>query len=244
MNKLSEKILEKIKEENIKQKSKNFFIIKNLFNWGFTIFAILLSAFFISAIYFILVNKLIIPMMLFSSFVSFGLLFLLLASYLSYKRFKQIKNSYKYNLKYVFISFIVIVFVTGFVFARFRIYNSFDQIVSKSIPQLSANNRIHQLWSDPNNGRLAGEIIGISDDYILLEAFDGKVYFVDPAYLDDEDKDVFLDFLRVRMVGHQDNGIFYPLEVSKWSLFNTRRNMHKEYLMEFIDENINFRHGM
>ena len=94
-------------------------------------------------------------------------------------------------------------------------------------------------WSQPaKTGLLAGELIEITDQgYMMFEALDGSIHILDIAKI--EKNTIFVDFLRVRMVGYESNGIYYPCVVAPWEVKKGRPEKRSDY-GKLRDGNIQF----
>ena len=241
MKDLSKKILETIKKENIKPRSKLYFWVKNILHLMATVIATLFSAFFISTAFFLISNQITIRPKGFVIFFAVGLIFIVITFFLAYKQFILIKKIYKYNTHYVLVAFLSLVCALGFVFAQFRTYAYIDTMISEKIPYLSVHDYMHKQWSQPELGMLAGEVVGVSDNgYILLQGFDNTIYTIDPVFLEDEERLLFINHLRVKLIGYEEEDFFYPHSIYPWLVKNTIIKRHKYLDRPIINGNIDF----
>ena len=187
-------------------------------------------------------NQIVIRPKGFVIFLAVGLIFIIVTFFLAYKQFILIKNIYKYNTHYIFIAFLVLVSALGIIFAQFRTYAYLDSMLSEKAPYFSIHNYIHKEWSHPELGMLAGEVIGIQNNgYVSLQGFDSRIYTLDPIFLNHEDRLLFVNHLRVKLIGYEDENIFYPHSVYPWMLKNTITKEHKYLDKHIVDGNINFK---
>ena len=242
MNNLNKKILNTLKVQNLKPKSKLYFIIKNILAWFLTITSLLLSGFLTSALIFIFSNRVLIPLHVIGKFILIDFVLLFIGVYLSYRHFKIIKNSYRTSRSWLVLFGLLILFVLTFFFVQFHLYGVFDDFARKRFPQFSIQDRVHKEWSDPQRkGMLAGEIVNINDDgNIEIVDFRSGTHLVNPSLLDEVSKDLFLENLRVRMFGFEDGDIFYAEYIEPWEFRQKPSLFNPLYKKFFEKDNIKF----
>ncbi len=147
MNKnfLEKEILKKIKDSNIKQKSRLYFILKNLFFWfGSFLFITIGGIAFASILYqisdkyyiieFIFTNNFSFFNNLFHLIPYFWLIILIIFLFLTLFSFKKTEFSYKYNLNIIFL----LIFIASGLLGVFMFYLGLSQktekITQKYIP--------------------------------------------------------------------------------------------------------------
>jgi len=242
MKTLKEKILEKIVKEKIVHKPKWYFSIKNIIAWFLTIFSLLVSSIFTSGIVFIFRNQILIPPHTLLLFVFVDLVLFVVLIYLAYHHFHRIKNSYRAHLRHILTISFISLFVLSFIFVQFRLYGKIDNLVYEKVPLLSVQKSINKSWSQPElTGKLAGEIIEIDEFGIIsVEDFEKNIHKIDPVLLREKDRDILLEYLRVRMRGFVDESIFYPEDIEPWEFKHGQKIFHKEYKKPFKKGNIYF----
>lgn len=242
MKTLKDKILDKIEKGDIEQKSKLYFKIKNIIAWTATVVSLFLSSFFTAGIVFVLINHILIPPPIIILFIFIDLILFAVLMYLAYRHFQMIKNSYRIHLRAVFIVAFLGVSLLSFVFVQSRFYGNIDSAVKRFNPQLSLQGNIHENWSEPSiTGKLAGEVVNIEESGIIsIKDFSGEIHSVDPVLLNDREKDIFLEYLRVRMHGIVESDIYYPDRVDPWEFRQGPKKYHEEYKKPFKRENIYF----
>ncbi len=231
-----DKILEKIETQNIEPTPRWYFQFKNLAFWSVFLISIFIGSVAFSIILysvqqtdFVLISHLKHSKM--ESFLVllpyFWLILLLVFSLLAFFSFKNFKKAYKYSLVSilslsVFLSIILgcLTFISGgaqFLERKFadkiEIYNSIEE---KKI----------QHWMQPDSGFLAGTILEVKMDTLVLEDFNQikwQIYF----------KDVFIPPVieitegeQIKILGKKtDDNIFEASEIRPWRAFG-KSNQH------------------
>lgn len=242
MTTITDSILEKIEKKKIQPKTKRYFAFRNAIVWLMTGVALLITGFLCSAVFVMVSNGRLVSAATFLAFVLVAVLLLVLSLYLGYRQFIQIKKSHRAKLRYVLLGSLIVLFVLGSLFAHGRAYSRIDRIIGEHVPVLSIQNRIDGQWSEPEGrGKLAVEVLYIDDEgYVYGEDFRKKLHVIDPLLLSDGQRQVFVDHLRVRMIGFPENGIFYPDMVTPWQFQFEERTEHPEYGLPLRKGNINF----
>lgn len=231
-----DKILEKIETQNIEPTPRWYFQFKNLAFWSVFLVSIFIGSVAFSIILysvqqtdFVLISHLKHSKM--ESFLVllpyFWLILLLVFSLLAFFSFKNFKKAYKYSLVSilslsVFLSIILgcLTFISGgaqFLERKFadkiEIYNSIEE---KKI----------QHWMQPDSGFLAGTILEVKIDTLVLEDFNQikwQIYF----------KDVFIPPVieitegeQIKIMGEKTKeGYFVAREIRPWKAFG-KSNKH------------------
>ena len=226
-NSLHNKILENIQKENLQPKPRWQFVLREIVLWVGTILSLLLASLALGSFIFQSANAVILPPHIQIWFgairISAILIFVVLAMYQivrigqGYKRTKQM---------YVIIGFVIIGIIGSLFFAS-RITGRIEGTIGST----GLIEQAQHYWSEPNEtGLLAGELIEISDDgFIIFESLDAKIHIVDAQYIESAEQNLFIEFLRVKMIGFEEGGIFYPCTIAPWEVRRSGFESHKEY---------------
>ncbi len=226
MSKLSQHILEKIKNEDLKPTSKWVFRAKNGLFWGIFAGAAITGSRAIAVLIrivsdseFLLATSaqggFIPPLrhLLHPFWLLFFLLFLLFASY----GLHQTKNGYRFQTwKLIILNLFIslVIGVGGFLVGDGERFEKYIHDRAPFFKMHEENQRL--LWSAPDQGRLGGEIIEIQDEKLLiLNAFDESIWTVD--YQNSEQRKKFtpeVGYL-VRIVGKSSGENTFIAEIMK-----------------------------
>ena len=188
--KLSQSVLKKIKKEKIKPRPKWHFLIKNSLFWAIFGMAALLGAKAIGIIIFILTeaNFLLIWQsrgphfsILLRIFPFFWIIFLLLFLFLASEGLHHTEKGYKIPLPKLIGINILISLILGVASYGLGYAEKFEHFFGQRAPFYAGFRQEHtQIWSNPGEGRLAGTIIEIQNNQILLlDDFNQKRWTVD-----------------------------------------------------------------
>jgi hypothetical protein len=213
MNKsLNKKILEQIQDQKIQPTSKWNFKLREMLLWIGIGISLLLASFSVGSFIFQSVNSLLLPPHLHVWFAGIRIFLIILFITLAVFQILRTRKGYKrkYSL-YLFIGFLLIG-ISGSVFFATRTTG----IIERSLGSAGLIERGNNYWSEPETtGLLAGELIEITNEgYLLCEALDESLHVLDIISIDN--KDIFIDFLRVQMVGYEQDGVYYPCSVQPW----------------------------
>lgn len=198
-------IIQKIKNENLKPISRKIFLFKKVSIWFLfaitTVFGAYAFAFFFLKIIsidfdnwnyfnnsyngFLMENIPIIWIILF-------VFSLILMFYL----FKQTNRGYKYSIIFVGASSVLISFILGGVLAKTLAYKGL-------LVDRFENERIMN-WTNPESGRLSGEVLFIDNGYILIRDIKDDVWNINIDYILDNSKQVLQDHQVISIIGKYD----------------------------------------
>lgn len=174
MSEKANEILKNIKEKNIKPISRWKFIFKDYLIWGFFGLATIVGAVAMSVIIFIIKdNDWDIYKYLEKSFFSymlillpyFWIVILFILAYLAYVNYRQTRKGYLINPYGLIIGSVLLSVVLGWALFNLKVGSYLDKICAKSIPYYSGTEmQKKSLWSSPEKGLLAGEIIDFKTD--------------------------------------------------------------------------------
>ncbi len=189
MGKISKKVLEKIKKEDIKPIGKLSFVLKDSFVlflfilniiFGSIGLAISLYLFRVSDIFDLILSVNDFIQILIISIPIIWILITLLFLFVSYLNFKYSKGGYRFSFVKIFFINLLIIFVLGVSIDTIGLSERLNRVFSTSIPmyQQSVDPR-YQVWNRPEEGYLAGEILKINVGDILIEDLSGNSWNVD-----------------------------------------------------------------
>lgn len=211
--KIEDKVLNYIKEENIKSSPKWHFIIKNDMIWVLWLISILVGAISVSVLIFSFANaEWKYYMTTHGNFINFFIDFfpliwiisLLIFIFIAYKNFKNTKRGYKYSIVTVVVLSIFVSTISGVGLYILGFGGFFDEEIGNSIPFYKTI-VIHkeETWMKPGSGLFIGEVIRISPDFnsFTIKSPDGKIWFIDGTDLSNLDKEILTEFRVVRIIG-------------------------------------------
>lgn len=217
MNKLAEKIINKIKKENVKPISHWKFIMKDSIFWGVFVLSSIIGGMAVSIILNTLLNndwdlylqlsgglsKFIVVTLPYFWLILLGI-FIIIA----YLNIQNTKKAYKHSFKMVIGGVILVSFLLGLTFYNLGLASSLDKGLIQKLPP-----QFHQMmdsrlgvWQRPEEGFLVGEIQNLTEDTLELKDFDGEMWQVS---LNPELRDFMSRFLldsdgKVRIMGKLD----------------------------------------
>lgn len=214
-NQISEKVLDKIKSENIKPRSRFYFAVRNFGIWTLVTFTILLGSLSVSSLIFRIVNiNIICPSNLnikcldsFEDFLSvlpsLWVICLGFLGYLAYKEIRFTDKGYRYKLSTLILSLILASCILGTVFYEFGSGYLLDDFASRHVPFHRGMEMIQrEKLMNPEMGILIGRVISVSDDGLILNDPARILWSVSfDDYLEDEDKEFIEEGLRVGIKG-------------------------------------------
>lgn len=186
---IAENILEKIKKGSIKQKPKWHFLAKDILFWATFIISVFIGARVVGVIIYAFTQfdfamlarshgGLLLPMVRAFPFlwiIGFSV-FLLLAIL----GLHQTEKGYKLSLPKLIGLNVLLSIVCGVAFFGFGDAPKFDNRMAQRLPfyhGIEQQNR--QIWNNQQEGRLAGEIVEIQDDFIVIKDFKNRDWEID-----------------------------------------------------------------
>jgi len=233
MKNISEEVLKRIKEENIKPKSYWHFATKNYFIWLLFAISIILGSFAFSMILFMFrqldwdIYRYLGDSLLKSIFIGlpyFWLIFFALFLGVAYYNFIHTKKGYRFR----FLSIILISIIASAIFGTGLYFNGFSEnlenIFSQRIPYYkhlvySCENQ----WMQPGKGLLAGTIvkIDITKNNITLKDCFQKTWEIDTSDTIWKGKTKPSNGLRIKLIGKMKNeNHFEAMEIRPWKGLN------------------------
>ena len=166
---LKQQILEEIEKQGIEPKDKWMFSLKNYTIWFLSGFCLLISSVTFSIIIFMFANNdwalhqefgRSLPRFILTTIPYLWIFFLSLAMFFTFYNFKHTKTGYKRQLKLIISSSVFISIVFGALFYNFGVGQAIDDTFSdRSLVYRKLLNHKKQIWTNPENGRLAGVVL-------------------------------------------------------------------------------------
>ncbi|MFH1508839.1 MAG: hypothetical protein ABIE68_01625 [bacterium] len=227
MNDISKTILEQIKNKKIELKPKWQFMMLRILLWIASIISVLIGSLAFSVILYMLINndwdiyERLGRTPLQHAFLSLPYLYLIiLVAFiaLAYINAKHTKKGYKYNSYLVVIASLLFSIGLGGILYTFGLGARIDFAMSDRLPQLHQffYNR-DDAWTNPTLGLLAGEIIDLNSDEIVIIDKNGIEWEV----LIDKYDILFSvsDFEvgdQVRIIGEMEDDKFMAISIRSW----------------------------
>ena len=190
MGNLADKIVSKIKSEEIKPKSKWIFLLKDYFIWSIFGFSIIIGGLALVVILFIFTTSdwdmyryleggfgmhflTILPRLWIGTLI----LFLLVAYY----NYRHTKSGYRYKAYLVVLASIIMSVAIGTGLFFMGLGSKIEQSFANNLPYYCGymQHRM-EMWNQPEKGLLAGEIVKIKKDDILeVKDFNNNIWQID-----------------------------------------------------------------
>jgi hypothetical protein len=217
MNKnFSQKILEKIKEDNLTPKSSGYFITQRIILWLPGVLSVLVGALAVSSLIFGIAQSSwryaswTHGSVLAAVLMTLPYMWVILAGifgYLSIKAFRKTYDGYRYRVASLFLASILASIILGVIGYLGGIGKYLDnQLGQRNFP--SAMIQQQMIWSDPLEGRIAGRVQKISEKTIRIKTFDEYLWNVNLSEISYRDKVILNTILdrhaQIRALGYID----------------------------------------
>lgn len=183
---ISQEVLDKIKD--IKPKPRWEFLLKNYSIWLLGLVSLLLGSLAFAVILYMMINndwdvhQYIAGSM--SQFILltlpyFWLIFLGLFILAAHLNFKYTKRGYKFSFFKVALGSIVISMLFGAFLHNIGVGQAIDNIMAKRMPfYKELINKRQQIWLQPEQGLLAGIVIGVGNEQTVVEDINGQLWYI------------------------------------------------------------------
>jgi len=229
MKNISGEVFKKIKDNNIKPKSRWYFVTKNYFIWSIFVISIILGSFAFSMVIFIIkqldwdIYHYIGDSFLKTVFISLPylwLIFLILFIGVAYYNFIHTKRGYRFK----FISILLISLIISITLGTGLYFNGFSErlenIFSGKIPYY---NRLvyscQEQWMQPERGLLAGTIIemGLPENSFILRDLENNRWKIETSKVIWKGKLTPTTNLKIKLIGKLiDDNNFVAMEIRPW----------------------------
>lgn len=186
---LSKKVLDKIKQEDLKPISKYNFLLKNYILWGFGVFTLILGSLAVSVIIFMLTSQewgiykqigngffnflfLVIPYFWFIVFALFV--------FITYLNYKHTKFGYRHSFKMVILVYFLLTLVLGGILYFVKVGDKMENLFVQKVPfyEMMTEHR-QRVWQHPEIGLLGGRIEKFLPNGFMLIDIDNSSWLVD-----------------------------------------------------------------
>jgi hypothetical protein len=244
--KISGKILEKIKREKITPDPKWKFLAKDYLVWVAFAASIFVGGIAVGSMAFVLTNSDwdIYPRIgknfsqyLVMSLPLFWIVALVGVSFLSFYNYRHTKKGYRTNPYIIVASSIALSLALGALFYQIGLSEKVERNLSRSIPyyQRGEEYRI-KIWNQPEQGLVAGRIVQIRNkNDFQIECFDGNIWMIKGENILWRPRAVSEEGAQVKVMGEAEDVrkyIFHAREVRPW-IGEMRKN---PVINERIDE--------
>lgn len=210
-NNVSQKAFKAIKIKKIKPRPRWEFLLKDYVVWVIFGLAVLIGSLSVSIIIFMIRSSGWDSIARFNSFKPmlanipyFWILILAIFLFLAYYNFKHTKGGYKYNPYLIIIISVLISAVLGSVVYGMGGGKKMEEIFYHKLPiYQKIMNQGARIWISPQEGRLAGVVMGKYDINFALKDFSGKVWIVVLRDEGVENQDSIKMGNRVKILGEQ-----------------------------------------
>jgi hypothetical protein len=224
---ISEKAFAQIQEEGIKPSSEMKFHFQRSLFWVSAFLALIVGALAVAVTLYVIADNdwdmlgqrglgwkgsVIYALPYFWLVVLGG--FLLIAHY----TFRHTKFGYRYRLWQVVVANIVLAIFVGAIFYACGFGANLDYVLAKTVPGYKeVNNPRIKVWSQPQAGFLAGEIIEPGLEFIVLEDLQNRQWRVNIVQAKLKPRVNFIDGERIKIIGKIENERnFLAQEVRPW----------------------------
>jgi hypothetical protein len=228
MSNTTDKIIKKLKQENIQPRPRKYFVLRNIVLWGFFGVTVFVGSIAFSALLFRLSNAswgiyknlgrhpinhffLTIPYL----WIGLVVIFSILAVY----NFRHTPRGYRYRPILVIVISVLAGMVIGTILFFAGYGNYFDYKLVNSRPFRGFVEEPYQkTWSQPEKGLLGGKILEIhSDDNFVLGDFEGKSWLIEFRGEKRGQKKFILPGENLRLQGEViSENIFTAFEIRPW----------------------------
>ena len=244
---IASSIMEKIEDGAIKPRPRWEFLLKNYSIWFMGILAVVVGSVATSSIIFAIRNadwflyrrlsdSFLIHVFKVMPFlwIGFLVLFVLIAIY----QIKHTKRGYKYSLAIIVLGNIVVSMILGSVLYVFGFGHLIDVYAGRFVPSYQAiEERREEMWTQPENGLLAGIVLGTSTKDVLLQDFAGGTWNIATDRLEPVDMMILSLAQEVAVVGNViSTSTFEACAVRPWNIFGEHASMRKARRKEMIEQ--------
>lgn len=228
MHDISEKIIDKIKKENLKPAPKWHFLLKNYVIWILFVLSILIGSLTFSVILFFITSSGIDAYLFLNknplggfilALPRFWLAFLLVFLAVAYYNYKHTKGGYKYNSYLIIILSVIISFILGYFLFFFGLGKKTDDILNNNIPIYRQNTMMHKqrMWNRPEQGFLIGDVVEFKNkDFFTIKDFNKMIWQIkseNASWIGLPPKPG--EGMEVRIIGEEEGGFNFRAKIIK-----------------------------
>ena len=227
MTELSDQTIKKIEEKNIKPKPRWCYACNNYFSWSAVVLLIVSGALILATIVFMVLTDDwdlyrytgASPVRFFLMSVPyFWLILLALVLFLASLAFSFTKNGYHYQRILVVAGVFVVCLALGLIL--------FSGGFGPKPHELLSNVPFYQnlvyfrenIWNDPDDGLLAGQILTVSDsNSFIIRDISGKIWQIEANNLSPASLLLIRPGVKVKMIGKEQGSAFDAQEIRPWT---------------------------
>ena len=241
---LAHKVLDRIEEERVVPRPKWQFTMKNRLFWVFGVLSIILGSLLAAVLVFSFVNagweyRMITHQNLFGFVVqvlpTIWIAALIGALLLAYKNFRHTSRGYRVSLLSIIgLSLLVVIFGGSLLYLS-GVGRLVEEEVGGRIPSYrTVMMRQKMMWSHPDQGLLAGEVLEFdqANSLLRLRGFDGNLYLLSTRDLARDSREVLVGREPVRVIGvfakpgdGPDKPYYRPCYVFPWDVREKTNNL-------------------
>jgi hypothetical protein len=215
MKKTSLKVIEKIKNEDIKPKPAWYFYLVKILLYLITIVTIILGAFSLSLVSYLLINQdwnIVWPN--FIHLIPYAWIFSLIIFYIiAYFNFKLFPRSYKYSkiqlLTFVLLSSILVAIFLNFANLPAKLH---ERACKKSHLYQRVFDSQTKPWHRPNEGFLSGKIINKTKTFLEIKDINNNIWTVNYNHINDLPTGTYWRFIGEKISDNE----FNAHEIKHW----------------------------
>lgn len=131
--------------------------------------------------------------------------------------FRMTARGYKRSLIIVGLIFVVMVLLAGWTFNRYGLSRNLDSFFSNARFYQDREMYMRQVWQDPDNGLLAGQIASVAgNETFYMKDFDGKEWKVEISHALRRHGLAPVEGLKIKLIGSALGNIFVADEIRPW----------------------------
>ncbi len=249
-------LLKKIESEQVCPRSKFSFLCQECGVWFFWMISVVVGAFAVAVSLFVVTHRqyelyeathnnfftFVVEVLPYVWIITF-----ILMVFIAVYNFRNTKHGYRYSLRLVVISSVILSFAGGSSLQMFGLGYTIDNILGQQMPIYQSQGKLEQkMWQMPNDGRLLGVLmipVVSTTSIIVFHDVEGREWSMNIDELNPRDIDLLSSGKTVRLLGEctdKENGIFHACAVFPWMIESmvTVQDMKKER-KAFVDRSVN-----
>ncbi len=227
MGKISKEVIKKIEKENIKPIGKWSFVLKESFLWVLFVFNVIFGSIGFAITSYLFESSDILDFILSVNdflqilVLSIPIIWVLLTVifvFVGYLNLRYTKGGYRYSIGKIFLINILCILVLGVFLRNVGVSEKLNTLFVDNFPsyQQSVDPR-YSVWSRPQEGYIAGEILSIQDNVVKIKDLDGKKWSIDISQANVRGAVNLTVGEKIKSRGSaQDNNVFNALDVLPW----------------------------
>lgn len=217
MTNIKDLIVKKIQEKEIQPKKRILFLGKKIGIWFLVGLSIFLGSISFSVILFSLANRIELGPG-FGTLFMLWLISILVLVWLSQVFMRQTEKGYRYQWWTLVVASVGVSILFGSIFFAVKIGSFVDRQISQTIPKYpGVQGNIEARWQDPDDGLIAGDIISVKQNVVVLRDMKKHDWSVDIQKISPAEKEIITYSNSLRVIGFaQDENNFTACAVLPW----------------------------